>query len=52
MGFAISHIRADGRCLSEGELMLTHSARALRMMGRQLSLLPTTRPRGDLHDQG
>jgi uncharacterized protein (DUF488 family) len=45
LGFAISHVRGDGRCLSEAELMLTHSEKALRIMGRQLSLLPDDPPR-------
>jgi uncharacterized protein (DUF488 family) len=40
LGFAISHLRGDGGCLSEAELMLKHSEKALRIMGRQLSLLP------------
>ena len=42
LGFAISHIRGDGRHLSDAELMLTHSEKALRIMGRQLNLLPPT----------
>ena len=44
LGFAISHIRANGRRLSEAELMLTHSEKALRIVGRQLSLLPDDPP--------
>lgn len=40
IGLAVAHIRADGRCQSEADLMLQHTEKALRIMGRQLSFLP------------